>query len=267
MGILERAQQVTMSSFNALLSKFEEPGRDLAQLLSDMKEQILTAQRDLIKVVAESKRLQAKAETYSSEITRWERRAELAVRRGDDALAREALAQKRRLLEAEQRNALLNAEQRKVATAMKNEIARMNQKLCEYSQRQNTTIAQVSVSGSGGVAERLGQVGTALPFDEMRNMEAAIDRSEAETAANNELDELLSQTSLGTMSRDELDARFQALESNQEFASRLTEPTVTEPTVANDEIGAGQSAKAVAFETSRAKTPDSGLPTRVRIKT
>jgi phage shock protein A len=212
MGIVERAQKVMTSNFNALLSKFEEPGRDIAYLLSEMKEQILAAQRDLIKLMGESKQHQSRADEYAHEIERWEKRAELAVRQGDDALAREALSQKRRLLDEQRRSLSVSVEQRQVAVTMKAEIERMKQKLVEYGQRQHITVAQVTMQRAGGSVEGLGQTGAARPFADLRRLEDAIETTEAETTANAEVDELLSKTSLGSMTRDEVDARFLELE-------------------------------------------------------
>ena len=91
MGIVDRTQAVIRSNFNALLSRFEEPGRDIAWLLNEMKEQLQGAQRELIRVVGERKRSETRLTELTSEIERWEKRAELAVRHGDDALAREAV--------------------------------------------------------------------------------------------------------------------------------------------------------------------------------
>jgi phage shock protein A len=223
MGIVGRAHQVITSNFNALLSKLEEPGRDLAQVLSDMKEQILESQRELIKLVGESKRLDAQAQSYAKEIERWEKRAELAVKLGDDALAREALSQKRRLVEEQKQKITLGAEARQIAVGMKSEIARMNQKLAEYGSRQNITVAQATMARAGGGSEGLGQIGAARPFDELRRFEEAIDTKSAEIEASAEIDQLLSTTSLGVMTREEVDVRFQALE-----AQDIKEHTVTE---------------------------------------
>lgn len=224
MGIVNRAQKVMSSNFNALLSKFEEPGRDMAQLLNDMKEQILSAQRDLIKQMGECKRLETHAQGFAQEVERWEKRAELAIRQGDDALAREALSQKRRLLEEHKHQLATGVEQRQIAIAMKAEIERMKQKLTEYDQRKHITATQVTMSRSTNGVEGLGQTSTSRPFDDFRRLEEAIDHKEATNAAAAEVDDLLAKTALGSMTREEVDRRFQALEVTE--AQALAEAQV-----------------------------------------
>jgi phage shock protein A len=236
MGIVGRAQQVIASNFNTLLSKLEEPGRDLAQGLSDMKEQVLEAQRELIKLVGESKRLDAQAQSYATEIERWEKRAELAVKLGDDALAREALSQKRRLVEEQKRKVTLGGELRQIAVGMKSEITRMNQKVVEYGNRQNITVAQTTMARAGGGSEGLGQIGAVRPFDELRRIEEAIDTKSAEIEATAEIDQLLSTTSLGTMTREEVDVRFKALEAQSIEEKTVTETGNSEPTTSSSDV-------------------------------
>ncbi len=84
------------ANFNALIDKADDPRKSLDQTLLEMREQILAARREVVSGVASEKQLKKKVEELDQEVEKWQRRAELAVRTDDDALAREALLQKRR---------------------------------------------------------------------------------------------------------------------------------------------------------------------------
>jgi phage shock protein A len=212
MGIIDRTHLVLSSNFNALLSRFEEPGRDIALLLLEMKDQIHVAQRELIQVMGERKRSDAKLLELEDQIKKWEKRAELAVRHGDDGLAREALAQKQRLVTERgsataQRNAQLAA-----GTAMKAAIERMNQTHRDFSSRQHTIATQVAQSRAGGGASGLGAKPGEGHFDAFDRIESGIETAEAEVSAQAEVEQMLDQTTLGIMSRSAMEEQFRQLE-------------------------------------------------------
>src|SRR3954469_11789511 len=98
MGIFARVAQVMSANFNALIDKPDDPRKSLEQTLLEMREQILAARREVVAGVGAEKQLKKKVEELDREVEKWNGRAELAVRSDDDALAREALLQKRRAI-------------------------------------------------------------------------------------------------------------------------------------------------------------------------
>lgn len=215
MGIVDRTQAVIRSNFNALLSHFEEPGRDIAWLLNEMKEQLQGAQRELIRVVGERKRSETRLSELTSEIERWEKRAELAVRHGDDALAREALAQKQRLVAERDQLTRTRSELQRAAIEMKSEVDRMKRTHQDYASRQGTIAAQVSQSRAGGGAKGLGARPGDNHFDAFDRIENAIESDDALADAEREVAETLDRTTLGTMTGTELDEQFKQLEQTE----------------------------------------------------
>lgn len=213
MGIIDRTSNVLRSNFNALLSRFEEPGRDLAWLLTEMREQIHAAQRELIRLMGERKRSEARVTELSQQIEQWEKRAELALRHCNDQLAREALAQKQRLLAERERLNAGMSELQQAAGDMKLEIDRMKRTHEGYSARQGTIAVQVSQSRAGGGVDALGAKPGSNNFEAFARLEHAIDADAALAVAEQELDADLDRTVLGTMTKTELDAQFEALES------------------------------------------------------
>lgn len=214
MGVFDRMGRVISANFNALLDKAEDPRKSIEQTLNEMREQIRAARQEVVRAVAAEKQLRKKVEELDAECEKWNRRAELAVTHDDDALAREALLQKRRVMAERDRAEALRAEQRGAALEMKAELERMEQKVEELSAHKNTIAAQVSAARAGGGPEALGAKGAGGgAFAEFRRMEDQIEAVETTVQAQRELEEVLSGRGPGGMTRDEVEAKFRALEA------------------------------------------------------
>jgi len=214
MGLLARAAQVISSNFNALLDKAEDPRKSLDQTLSEMREQIVAARKEVVGGVAAEKQLKNKVQELDQEVEKWSGRAELAVKSNDDALAREALLQKRRAVGERDRAEAQRGEQRANALEMKDALEHMERKLKELEMRKGTIAARVQQAKAGGGAEGLGKTdGGPNAFDEFRRMEDKIEHSEHTLLAHEEVNAALDGRSPGGMSPAEVEAKFRALES------------------------------------------------------
>jgi phage shock protein A len=214
MGLLARAAQVISSNFNALLDKAEDPRKSLAQTLREMREQIVAARKEVVGGVAAEKQLQKQVIELDQEVEKWSARAELAVKSNDDALAREALLQKRRAVGERDRAEAQRGEQRANALEMKEALEHMERKLKELEMRKETIAARVQQAKAGGGAEGLGKAGDGpSAFDEFRRMEDKIEHSEHTLLAQDEVNAALTERSPGGMTAAEVEAKFRALES------------------------------------------------------
>ncbi len=214
MGIFDRMGKVISANFNSLVDGLQDPRKSVEQTLLDMQEQIRAARREVVSAVAAEKQLRGKLDELAAEADKWARRAELAVKSGDDELARDALLQKKRVTGERDRAEALRAEQRAAAHEMKAELERMEQKATELEQRKGTLVAQAAQAKAGGSADGLGAKrvgGTA--FAEFRRMEDQIEAVETTVQAQRELDGLLNEPGPGGMTRDEVEAKFRQLEA------------------------------------------------------
>jgi len=209
MGIFDRMGKVISSNVNALLDKAEDPKKSVDLIVEEMKEQIRAARKELVEAVAAEKVLRKKVDEVDAETGKWERRAELALKAGDESLAREALVQKKRIVAERDRAEALRAEQRAAALNMKKELERMEQKQQELEARKGTIATQLQQAKAGGGAEGLGAKGTGGAFAEFRRMEDKIEGKVAEVAAARELDDAMRS---GGMSDMELESKFAQLE-------------------------------------------------------
>jgi phage shock protein A len=216
MGMFDRMGRVISSNFNALIDRAEDPKKSLDQTIHDMRDQIRAARQEVVRAVAAGKQLEKKVTELDAEAARWSSRAELAVKHDDDDLAREALLQKRRIVGERDRAEALRGEQRAAALEMKAELERMEQKVSEVESRKSTLAAKIGQARAGGGPEGLGARGGTSAFEEFRRMEDQIEAVETSVQAQRELDDVMGPArGPAGMTRDEVEAKFRALESGQ----------------------------------------------------
>lgn len=209
MGIFDRMGKVISSNMNSLLDKAEDDKKLIELNVEEMAEQLKAARQEVIGAVAAEKQLKKKVESLQEDEDRWDKRAELALKGGDEALAREALKQKRRVAADKETTEKARTEARNTALNMKEELERMEQKLDEIKLRKGTIVARAQQAKGGGGAEGLGAKGGSSAFENFRKMEEKIEGKEAEGSAMAEVEDAIRD---GGMSKEELDAKFKELE-------------------------------------------------------
>ena len=142
MGIFDKMGKVISSNVNSLLDRAEDDKKLLELNLEEMEEQLKRGRQEVISAVAAEKQLRKKKDDLSAEVDKWDKRAELAMKGGDEALAREALKQKKRTSGEAESVDKARAEQRDVALRMKEELERMEKKLDELKLRKGSIAAR-----------------------------------------------------------------------------------------------------------------------------
>ncbi len=208
MGIFDRMGKVISSNINSLLDKAEDPKKSLELTIEEMQQSLREAKKEIVESLGTQKRLGMKLDELDKDVEKWDRRAELALKSDDEQLAREALKQKKRLVEERDRAEGLRAEQRGVVLNMKREMERMEQKLQELKSRKGTIAAEIT-KAKKAAADPLATPGPGgKAFDKFREMEEKIDHQRSEVDAYGEVDEVLN----NGISETQLEAKFAQLE-------------------------------------------------------
>lgn len=208
MGIFDRMGKVIQSNLNSLLDKAEDDKKLVELNLDEMDGQIKAGHQEVVQAVAAEKQLRKKSEELAADAERWDKRAELALKSGDEALAREALKQKKRVQGEAAIAEKARVDQRDVALRMKDDLERMKTKLGELKLRKGTIVARAQQARSGGGSEQLGARGGSSAFDNFRRMEEKIEGREAEGSAMAEVEAALGNDG----KREDLEAKFRELE-------------------------------------------------------
>src|SRR5918911_5731743 len=90
-GLLDRVSTLVRSNLNDLIDRAEDPEKVIKQVLIDMNNQLIQVKTQVAAAIADEKRLQARYEEAQRTADEWQRKAELAIDRGEDDLAKEAL--------------------------------------------------------------------------------------------------------------------------------------------------------------------------------
>jgi phage shock protein A len=214
MAILDRIAMVLRSNLNALINQAEDPEKMLDQIIIDMRQQLLEAKREVAVAIADEKRLAAQVEAGLAQVREWDRRAELAVQRGEDDLAREAL---RRKAEQQQLAAGYQSQweaQQTSTTSLKQALRALSEKIDEAARKKNLLVArQKRAEAQKHIHEVMTGLSDTSAFEAFDRMAERVDQIEAQAAATVELSQELS--------GETMEQRFKALEGPVDVEQEL----------------------------------------------
>jgi len=180
MGIFTRFRDIISSNINAMLDKAEDPEKLISLMIQEMEDTLVEIKASCAAAMATGKRTQRQMEEVQSRSRNWEEKAGLAVSKGRDDLAREALLEKRRYAdradsferELQELNALIQQYQEDIKQLEeKLRAAREKQRL--LVQRHVHALKKIRAQEE---IRRMDSTGAVLKFEEFENR---IERMEA----------------------------------------------------------------------------------------
>jgi phage shock protein A len=190
MGMFKRLADLIKSNLNDLISRSEDPEKMLNQIVLDMSNQLLEAKRQVAQSIADEKRLQKQVEQETTNAAEWERRAMLAVRSGDDALAKEALARKKEHQTLAEQFQDQWQKQKTAVEQLKLALRALNNKIEEAKRKKNLLIARKKrAEAQKAIQETMTGLKNASAFETFDRMAGRIEQMEAEAEAHAELNE------------------------------------------------------------------------------
>jgi phage shock protein A len=205
MAIFSRIGTLLKSNVNDAISRAEDPEKMLNQMLLDMQQQMVEAKKQVAVAIADEKRLQKQFEQEKQLAVEWEKKAMLAIKAGNDDLAKQALLRK-----TEHEKLAVGYEQQWTAQKasvdqLKTALQSLNSKIEEAKRKKNLLVARAKrAEAQKTIAETLDGISSTSAFDTMARMEEKINKAEAEAQATYELAQ--------STSGDDLQAKFDQLE-------------------------------------------------------
>ena len=144
MGLFDRIGRIVRANVNDLVNKAEDPEKILDQAMKDMQNDLVEMRQAVARAIATQKRTEQQYKKNLTEANNWQQRAQLALTKGDENLAREALVRKK--TSADTANTLkqqLDQQVAQVETLKRNLIALEN-KISEAKTKKDMLKARIS---------------------------------------------------------------------------------------------------------------------------
>jgi phage shock protein A len=148
MGIFTRFSDIVNSNINAILDKAEDPEKIVRLMIQEMEDTLVEVRSAAARSIADKKDLNRKLEQLEKEIDDWDGKAELAMRKGREDLAKAALVEKSRVSNAAEMVRSDYASIDDGLTKLNDDIARLESKLSDAKARQKTLLARHKTASS-----------------------------------------------------------------------------------------------------------------------
>ena len=206
MGLFSRLGTLIRSNINELINKAEDPEKMLNQVLVDMKGQLVEAKKQVAVAIADEKRLKKQYEQEAAKAQEWERKAMLAVKAGDDGLARAALQRKNEHDEVAETLKQQWDAQKQSVEQLKQALRGLDGKIEEAKRKRNILVSrQKRAEAQRTINETLSNINSTSAFDTFERMSDRVTQLEAEAEATAEIG--------GALPEASLESQFKALEA------------------------------------------------------
>lgn len=179
MGIFSRLNDIVNSNINVMLDKAEDPEKIIRLVVQEMEDTLVEVRSDAARTIAEKKKLQRRIDLMSREAADWERKAELAISKGREDLARAALTEKHNM---EHTAAAADAELQELEdqlSKLNEDIGQLQQKLDDAKARHKAMVMKHNtVSGRLRTRSQLHSERINDAMDRFESIEGKMDRME-----------------------------------------------------------------------------------------
>ncbi len=188
MAIFSRLTDLLKANVNDLLDRAEDPEKMVKQLIIDMEEQVDEATRALGQAMASEKAAEKQLLAAEASVAEWQEKAKLALKGGNEELARRALESK---VSMEKQAQALKAGYDSISTQtaqLRDQVSQLRSKLEEARSRQALIIARSKMANAAeGVARSISSTNTSSAFSKLDKMEKKVAEKEAVAQAYTDL--------------------------------------------------------------------------------
>jgi len=210
MGFFDRLGRLVRANANAALSAAEDPVKILDQSVADMQADLVKLRQAVATAIASQKRIQNQADQAEAQAKTWYERAELALKKGEEDLAREALGRRKTCQDTA--TALQGQLQSQCGQVdqLKKSLVQLESKIAEAKTKKDMLKARAQAAqAQEQLQSAVGSLGTNSAMAAFEQMEEKVQALEARSQAAAEL------------AGADLESQFAALEGAPEVDSEL----------------------------------------------
>ena len=212
MGLFDRVRRVVSANLNDMVSKAEDPEKILEQAILEMQEDLVRLRQGVAQAIAAQKRTEKQYNDANNELNKWQRNAMLALQKGDENLARQALERKKSFTESAGTLKTSLDQQTSQVESLKRNLIQLESKISEAKTKKEMLKARVTAAKAQeqleGMVRGMNSSSAMAAFERMEEkvmMQEARAQSAAELAGS-DLESQFAQLEAGSGVDDELAA-------------------------------------------------------------
>ena len=213
MGIFTRFRDIVGSNINSMLDRAEDPEKLIKLMIQEMEDTLIELKTACAGVMAENKQVERQLQALDKRVEYWGRNADLAVHKGRDDLAREALLERRRHSQRALSLANERTEHEALLVQYKDDIRQLEDKLKSAREKERLLVQRhIHAAGKKRAQQEMRRMDSADAIFKFEELENRIDHMEAEADLVNfgrkpTLEDELEKLSLD----DEIESQLKAL--------------------------------------------------------
>lgn len=221
MNLFDRFTRVAKSNLNNILSSLEDPEKIMNQAVEDMQRDLVKVRQSYAEVTATQRRLLKQKEQADAMASDWYKRAQLALQKGAEDLAKEALSRRQvHTEEAESLQSQINAQNAAIDKLYEG-MQMLEKKILEAKAKKDQMIARARTAQSTQqVNDMLGGITGKTSMDAFNRMEQKVEALEASAEVSAEMGSLGGNALPGS-AESSVEAKFKALEASSSIDDEL----------------------------------------------
>ncbi len=210
MGLFDRIRRVISANLNDMVSKAEDPEKMLEQAILEMQEDLVQLRQGVAQAIAAQKRTEKQYNDAQNEINKWQRNAQLALQKGDENLARQALERKKTFTESAAALKASLEQQTAQVESLKRNLIQLESKIAEAKTKKEMLKARITAAKAQeqlqGMVRGMNTSGAMAAFERMEE-KVLMQEARAQSAAE--------------LAGTDLEQQFAALEASSDIDEEL----------------------------------------------
>ena len=217
MGVFSRFMDIINSNINSLLDQAEDPQKMIKLMINEMEDTIIEIKTNCAAAIGAENTAKRKVAELEGLVDRWQKRAELAINKGRDDLAREALLEKKKLSAELERLRAESDRYDQLVKKYKDDLVKLEEKLSSAKAKYQAMREQAAREAEARRNAQSGQYTYTYNWSKQNRDADPVDRF---SKMEEHIDKMSERKNQGAENKD-TEAKFKDLEEQEEIESEL----------------------------------------------